>query len=110
MTSNGRNWDDPEYKIWRRAVRYRDGNECQYPHCAHKKDKIQTHHIRKWTDFPHLRYNIDNGITLCKFHHNFIKDKEEYYASLFINILMSKERLRGQAKQGGKKGRRKKDT
>lgn len=106
MTSNERNWDDPEYKKWRLSVRRRD-KECQWPNCCHKNEKLQTHHIRKWATYPTLRYDIDNGITLCKFHHTFIKGHEDNYIGMFLNILLSKERLRGQAKQGGKRGRRK---
>jgi hypothetical protein len=31
--------------------------------------RIEVHHILSWFDYPELRYNINNGITLCHAHH-----------------------------------------
>lgn len=86
---NLRNWNDPQYKKWRRAVRERDGFQCRYPGCLTSKTRLQVHHIRKWADYPTLRYEISNGITLCRKCHDMIKNKEEAYAGLFIHILHS---------------------
>jgi len=31
--------------------------------------RIEVHHILRWSDYPNLRYDVNNGITLCKLHH-----------------------------------------
>jgi hypothetical protein len=84
-----RNYRDPQYIQWRKDVRKRDHNCCQWPGC-NKKTKLQAHHIQKWSDFPGLRYHIDNGITLCKDHHNMIKDNEENYSGFFFKLILNK--------------------
>jgi len=33
-----------------------------------EKGKIKAHHILSWKDFPELRYETNNGITLCQAH------------------------------------------
>jgi hypothetical protein len=81
-----RNYNDPQYKKWRSEVRKRDNNICQWPHCGCTK-KLQAHHINKWSDFPGLRYNISNGITLCRYHHDFIKNDEDSYAPFFLKLV-----------------------
>lgn len=81
-----RNYNDSQYKEWRKKVRARDKNCCQWPHCANKK-KLQVHHIHKWADFPGLRYNINNGVTLCKTHHDLIKNDEDSYAPFFLKLV-----------------------
>lgn len=54
-----------EYSNWRREVFIRDYWTCQM--CGKKKGiKIRAHHIRPFKDYPELRFEIDNGITLCK--------------------------------------------
>lgn len=52
-----------EAKIWRRAVLERDGYICIW--CG-AKDKLEADHIKRWSDYPELRFAIDNGRTLCK--------------------------------------------
>ena len=90
-----RNYDDPVYDEWRRRVRKRDGYKCQMPSCKSKKN-LQVHHIRKWSTASSLRYDVDNGITLCKSCHQNITKHEELYESLFTDIVRWKQ-------NGGKK-------
>ena len=52
-----------EYKLWRTAVFKRDNFICIW--CG-SKEKIQADHIKRFADFPELRFAIDNGRTLCE--------------------------------------------
>ena len=66
-TSRNQEWRDwPEYKEWRIAVYARDNWMCQI--CGSKAE-INAHHIYEGADNPELRFDINNGITLCKYHH-----------------------------------------
>lgn len=82
-----RNFDDPLYKKWRKDVYARDHFKCKWPGCSQNK-KLNAHHIKKWSDYPSLRFEIANGITLCKAHHNMIKGMEEQYEAVFLKLLM----------------------
>jgi hypothetical protein len=86
-----RNFEDPKYKTWRSAVYKRDKFQCQWPGCINKKG-LNAHHIRRWADCPSLRYDVNNGITLCIMHHKQIQGKEDYYALSFLKILESRIR------------------
>lgn len=85
-----RNFKDPQYTKWRKSVYQRDNFKCQWPNC-NQKQKLNAHHIKNWANFPGLRFVIDNGITLCKYHHDTIKGLEEIYASTFMRIIASKK-------------------
>lgn len=52
-----------EYKDWRRSVFARDNYTCQK--CKTPSKRIQAHHIKIWANYPELRYDVENGITLC---------------------------------------------
>ena len=52
-----------EYDNWRKNVYKRDKYSCQI--CGKKKD-IVAHHIKAFADYPDLRFNVENGITLCR--------------------------------------------
>lgn len=57
-----------EYRHWRKSVFERDLYACQC--CGTKsgvgnKVELNAHHIKNWKDNKSLRYDIDNGITLC---------------------------------------------
>jgi 5-methylcytosine-specific restriction endonuclease McrA len=53
-----------QYYIWRRAVLLRDKRTCQ--RCGSKKGWIEAHHIKAWEAYPRLRFEVSNGITLCR--------------------------------------------
>jgi predicted restriction endonuclease len=80
-----RNFNDPNYKEWRKQVYKRDNHKCQWPGCNSNK-KLNAHHIKTWSEFPSLRFIIDNGITLCYKHHKMIRGLESYYEAVFISI------------------------
>jgi len=65
-----------EYSEWRRSVFERDNYKCQ--ECGYDKGGIiQAHHILGFTENVDLRYDVENGITLCKFCHQLKHTKSE---------------------------------
>lgn len=54
-----------EYREWRQKVFTRDSYTCR--HCQDDRGgNLQAHHIQPWSKFPELRYEVDNGLTLCR--------------------------------------------
>jgi len=53
----------PEYSQWRREVFHRDNYKCV--ECG-AGENIQADHIKPFSLFPELRFDINNGRTLCK--------------------------------------------
>lgn len=88
---NSRDYNEPAYKAWRVAVFKRDNFKCQFPDCKCKK-KLNAHHIIRWADAPFLRFEVTNGITLCKMHHDMIKNNENCYVDLFNGIIREKKK------------------
>jgi len=86
-----RNFDDPEYKKWRKQVYTRDKFKCQWPGCSCSK-KLNAHHIKTWAEYPALRFALDNGITLCYNHHKLIKGLEPIYEAVFLKIVADKKK------------------
>lgn len=89
-----RNYQDKQYKEWRKTVYERDNYTCQWPGCTYSGGYINAHHIKKWSDYPGLRFNIWNGITLCKNHHKMIKDMETDYEAFFLKVIAQKNAIR----------------
>jgi len=86
-TNNCRDWNDPQYRKWKKLTHQRDGYCCQWPGCP-MKNRLVAHHIKKWEDYPEVRFELWNGITLCYKHHNQIKGQEEYYEEMFLRMTM----------------------
>lgn len=86
-----RNYNDPEYKKWRKNIKKRDAFACKWPGCK-IKIKLQVHHILPWSEYPGLRYHMNNGITLCKTHHKMITQNETSYAKFFFTLINKKQR------------------
>ena len=57
-----------QYKEWRTKVFERDNHTCQM--CGVKGHYITAHHIKSWTFYPKLQYEITNGQTLCESCHS----------------------------------------
>lgn len=53
-----------EYIDWRTNVFSRDGFKCQI--CGQVGGELNAHHIKPFAKYVKLRYEISNGITLCK--------------------------------------------
>ncbi len=75
-----------DYGEWRRAVLTRDNYTCR--DCGDKSYKgrgervpLHAHHIFSFSDFPKLRHEVWNGVTLCRFCH--AKHHPAMAASLF---------------------------
>lgn len=68
IKTDKRNHGDAEYKLWRRNIMNRDNWKCKInnQNCS---GNLVAHHILPWSKFPELRYNINNGISLCHSHH-----------------------------------------
>lgn len=56
-----------EYKAWRTAVYERDQFKCVK--CGTNKD-LHAHHVKTFAQYSELRYDIENGVTLCRAHHS----------------------------------------
>jgi hypothetical protein len=86
-----RDFNDPEYIKWRKQVFRRDGYKCRMPNCCGKK--LEAHHIDRWVDNPLLRYEVANGITLCKQHHKLVTGRELEFKPFLLNLLLGQTDL-----------------
>jgi hypothetical protein len=78
-----------EFFKWTKDVKDRDGWKCKIGN----KDchgRLESHHILPWSKYPELWYDINNGITLCKFHHYATRKKEELMSPYFKELLKQK--------------------
>lgn len=81
---------NPDYKEWRISVFKRDDFTCRL-HNEECSGQIQAHHIFRWIDYPELRYIINNGITLCQFHHPRKRNEEKRMIPIFQELLSVSE-------------------
>ena len=91
-----------EYRHWHKAVLDRDNRTCQI--CGSKKHLV-AHHICDASHFPDKRFDVNNGVTLCRlchmnYHNNYLRSYRaksdndrwdnflqltDYYKSIFKN-------------------------
>jgi hypothetical protein len=74
----------PKYRAWREKVFARDNYTCQM--CLDRGGRLEANHIKRFVDFPEIRHEVTNGITLCVSCHNKTKGKERLFEVQFSKI------------------------
>ena len=85
--SKRRDYNDPVYKEFRSKVLKRDKFTCKMCKKKGKRVRLNVHHIMKWSSAASLRYDVDNGITLCSACHKEVTGKESHYISYFLELI-----------------------
>lgn len=78
--------NDGEYCQWVKRIKRRDKQTCKLKNENCFGYNI-VHHIKNWSDYPELRYEVNNGITLCQAHHPRGKAKEKELEDLFQSLI-----------------------
>ena len=73
-TSNTHKYDI-RYREWARGIKMRDGWKCKLADST-CRGRIEAHHIYPWAKYPAKRYDVTNGIALCRHHHPRKRDDE----------------------------------
>ena len=81
-------WPTREAIKWRNEIFKRDDYICQ--ECKKRGCYLEAHHIKKQSEFLDLKYEITNGITLCKKCHLKTYGKEKYFEKKYIKIVNRK--------------------
>lgn len=78
--------NNPDYVQWRKKVWLRDNFKCKIanPDC---KGRLEAHHILGWKFYPKLRYEVNNGITLCHAHHPRKRSEEARLSPYFQKLV-----------------------
>ena len=70
--------NDIKYRKWRSGVFEKDNWICQTCGARSKAGEpvyLEAHHIKGWADYPTLRYDVENGVTLCLKCHRLTRKK-----------------------------------
>ena len=78
---------DALYYEWRNKVYLRDNWKCKIGN-QDCDGRIEAHHILPWRDYPELRYNENNGITLCHSHHPRKYEDEKRLTPYFQELVL----------------------
>ncbi len=104
-----RDFNDPRYKALRFAC-FSMWNFCCVL-CQKKGGEIECHHVKRWCDYPELRYLVSNTVCLCKDCHKLVTNQEEKYEDLFqkmIRIKLKEKRRENENRQRNEKAKEKK--
>lgn len=75
-SDNSRARTSPKYDRWRDQVLARDYYICN--DCFTQGLEVEAHHLFSFSEWEELRFDIDNGVTLCKEYHDKYKKKGFY--------------------------------
>ena len=56
--------NSPEKYCWQKEVFMRDDWTCRK--CGRRGGELHAHHIYNFSEYPELRFDVNNGITLCE--------------------------------------------
>lgn len=93
-----REWNSRWYKNLRKLVFARDGWTCALT--GKKGGVLHMHHIKRYADFPALRFDPRNLITLCAEAHEKVTGQEAKYMAQLWKIAQQRERARKRGKAG----------
>ena len=88
LATNEKKHLDSRYREWSFTVKNRDNWECQIEN-SDCLGRMEAHHILRWKNFPELRYEVNNGITLCHFHHPRKINDEMRLTPFFIGLVQN---------------------
>ncbi len=74
---------NPEANKWRKAVFERDKFYCRR---CHSRRKLEAHHIYPFGQYPERRWDLANGVTLCRECHRKFRHHEIEYAEILSLI------------------------
>lgn len=105
----GKTWErfkNPEYQKWRNSVLERDNYMCQHcnKQCKKYEKGLAAHHIKPFKNYPELRFEISNGLTLCrachmKLHKKDIKPPQKIECACGCKNLLEATDIYGRAKR-----------
>jgi 5-methylcytosine-specific restriction endonuclease McrA len=73
----------PEAEMWRKSVFKRDDYTCS--ECKVRGTYLEAHHIKPFAYFPELRFDLSNGITLCRVCHDKTKTSAKAMQDQYLN-------------------------
>ncbi len=86
---------DPKLAAWSKKVRERDGNQCQWPGgCQTGDARIDPHHKAKRSQRRDLKYELSNGLCLCRTHHEWTDDNHDEAVEMGLLNTQSRELAR----------------
>jgi hypothetical protein len=74
---------DARWARLRLQVLERDGHRCQFPRCGRPASDV--HHIAPRSTSPHLKYDIENLVSLCRECHGWVGDRPTLAAALGLH-------------------------
>jgi len=77
---------DVQYIYWAKQVKNRDHWKCRLLN-SDCNGRLEAHHILNWIDHPELRYQINNGITLCHAHHPRGRENEAKLSPYLMTLV-----------------------
>lgn len=75
-----------KYSTWRSEVMERDKYTCQ--HCGASGVYLEVHHMKSFAKHPELRFEIDNGLTVCIPCHGIIDKKRKQFLKKELEVLI----------------------
>ena len=83
--------ESPAETKFKRAVRIRDDYRCQFPGCCVQSKRIDVHHIAKRSQRPDLKFEVSNGVCLCREHHDWTDTHHDEAVSMGLLSVDSYE-------------------